>query len=363
MKISIKTWLMALFSISVLMETSLVEIQDIPDEVLSQIFSYLPTRNILRTIIDVCYRWRLIVESDVSFWKNLQIVVLCDKFINLSYLESSSNCPDLLEGFCEKEGEIVIGEKDLPKVSKVRSLTLRGDSNTTIRPILFVIRVLDKISKICKDIEKFESLHCFGATSKQFLIFLNERYDRLSEVSFGITAVWRIPYEEFSHFRNLHTLISHDYKFMRCDICTIADQCSQLQSLWILFSRYVRNDDIIYFFEKKKDTLREIGLGSSISDLALEKVKDCTNLNVLFICDARYVTRRSLEKISKLTNLRYLSLHRAKFQPQDLLHWSLTSDVLSKLRILDLTEYYAIDNGVLETLSKVTNVQFIITIS
>lgn len=326
------------------MEHSQVEIGHLPDEVMLKIFSYLTPKYILTSVVDVCNQWKSIVESDYYFWENLQIIVMCNKFINNSFLVDSdiqsayTCCQQACPNF--EPFNITVGEKDLIKVPKVRKLRLEGDCKETLQPETSAIQVVEIISKMCLDIKHVVFFQSAGSVSNVFLTFLNDTYSNLQVISYGPSAVWRIPYEELLRFKNLHTLISHDYQILRKDLNLIAKMCNQLNCLWLLFARSFLNVDLICFLEASKQTIQELGIGCSVNDLVLQKVKECTRLKVLFFSDARQITKEGLANLTDMPKLKYLSLHRAKVELQVLSDWIVNSTVRAQLRILDLSDYY-----------------------
>uniref|UniRef100_A0A1B6F2E5 F-box domain-containing protein n=1 Tax=Cuerna arida TaxID=1464854 RepID=A0A1B6F2E5_9HEMI len=308
----------------------------LPDEILHQIFSNLDAREIITVIVEVCNRWKYIVETDLLFWNNLQVVIDCDWFLDWGFFGQP-----LLHQHKETVG-IYVGEKDLTKVSKVRCIKLEAGSRSGGIPSQTIIYIFEKIKKVCRHIIKVECSNCFGATSKSFIKLLNDSYN-ISELKFGVTAVWRIPYEEISNFRNLTTLITNDYGFKRTDLSLIANGCDKLESFWILFSRSIKNDDIICFLESKKETIKELGIGFPVTDISLAKIKECKKLTVLFISDARCITEKGIECLTDLPNLKYISLHRLQVLPEHLKDWVLSSSIPKQLTLLDLSEYYFIE--------------------
>lgn len=336
-----------------------VEIWDLPNEVLSLIFSNLTKKNILTEVLDVCVRWKEIIEFDAIFWKKLKVVVDCDTFINLSVLNPSSSLE--AQTHLEEKDEIYIGEHDLNRVSKVQCIKLEnGYKEVQLehdpfypRPAQLVIQVIDMISKRCKNLEKVEFSRCIGAAYKETLQVLNEKCEKINEIKFDVCCIWRMPYEELTKYSNISTIISHDYKLKRSDFYLLVDGCPHLSSLWILFARYIKNDDVIYLLEKKKGSLKELGMGLTISDEVLRRVQNCSCLSVVFFSDARYISGNGIKCLTNLPQLKYISLHRAKFPPTALISWILSSTVFPQLRALDLTGYYFKDSNLLCQISQV----------
>ncbi|XP_046668851.1 uncharacterized protein LOC124359829 isoform X1 [Homalodisca vitripennis] len=311
-------------------------IRALPDEILHHIFSNLDARELITVVVDVCTRWKYIVETDLLFWNNLQVVIDCDRFLDWSFFGQP-----FLHYHKDPVG-IYVGEKDLTKVSKVRCIKLEGGSRSGGIPSQMILYIFRKIKNVCRDIIKVECSNCFGATSKGFINLLNDSYN-ISELKFGVTAVWRIPYEDISKFQSLTTLITNDYGFKRTDLSLIANGCDKLESLWILFSRAIKNDDIICFLESKKETIKELGIGFSVTDITLAKIKECQKLNVLFISDARCISVEGVICLTDLPNLKYISLHRLKIFPEHLKDWVLSSTIPKQLTLLDLSDYYFVE--------------------
>uniref|UniRef100_A0A1B6MJ69 F-box domain-containing protein n=1 Tax=Graphocephala atropunctata TaxID=36148 RepID=A0A1B6MJ69_9HEMI len=327
-------------------ETLQTTIWDLPDEVLHLIFSNLDPSDIISPVKDVCTRWRSIVEKDLLFWNHLQVVIHCDWFLDWGFIRQPSDGPIPLvpqshfsHEYRQTTGEIYIGEKDLTKVSKVRCIKLEGGSNKCGgHPSQIVLWILEKVKKVCKDIIKVEFCNCLAAFSRDFINLLNDSFN-ITELKFGVTAVYRIPYEELLHFRNLTSLITSDFGFKKTELSLIADSCDKLESLWVLLSKAIKNDDIIYFVEKKKETLKELGIGLIVTDILLAKVNECHKLNVLFIGDSRCITEKGLSHLTNLPNLKYISFHRAKISLDHIKDWASTSTVPHQLSLLDLSFY------------------------
>lgn len=342
-----------------------MDILDLPDEVLSLIFLNLTVKNILTEVVDVCVRWREIIDVDAIFWKKLRVVIDCDKFINLSVLNPSSSSAQTILKLREQD-EVYIGEHDLNRVSKVQCIKFENGNGINIQESGFenspislcqsrlMMKIIDVISKSCKNLEKVEFSRCIGVAYKDTLRFLNKKNEKINEIRFDVSCIWTVPYKELTIYSNLNTIISHDYKFKRSDFYCLIDGCIQLSSLWILFARYIKNNDVIYLLEKKKGSLKELGMGLTISDEVLSKVKECSCLTVLFFSDARYISDNGIKTLTNLSRLKYLSLHRVGLQPTDLLSWTLSSTIVPQLIVLDLTGYNFKDSKMLCQIPQVT---------
>lgn len=337
---------------------NVVEILDLPDEVLSLIFLNLTVTNILTEVVDVCVRWREIIDVDVIFWKTLRVVIDCDTFFNLSVLNPSSSSMTILK--LKEQDAIYIGEHDLNRVSKVQCIKFENGQAFGLEedPIYLcqsrlMIKVIDLISKSCKNLRKVEFSRCIGVAYKDTLQFLNKKHEKINEIRFDVSCIWTVPYEELTKYSNLNTIISHDYKFKRSDFYCLIDGCIQLRSLWILFARYIKNDDVIYLLEKRKGSLNELGMGLTISDEVLSKVKECSCLTVLFFSDARYISDDGIHSLTNVSSLKYISLHRLKLQPSVLVTWTLSSTIIPQLIVLDLTGYNFKDSNLLHQIPQV----------
>lgn len=342
---------------------------DLPDEVLSLIFFNLTVKNILTEVVNVCVRWREIIDVDAIFWKKLKVVVDCDTFINLSVLNPSSSAARAILKLKEQD-EIYIGEHDLIRVSKLQCIKFENGNLLHSQELGFCYgidwndpsiyscesssmkKIIDVISKSCKNLEKVEFSRCIGVAYKDTLKFLNKKNEKINEIRFDVSCIWKIPYEELT-YSNLNTIISHDYIFNRSDFYCLIDGCIQLSSLWIVFARYIKNDDVIYLLEKKKDSLKELGMGLTISDEVLSKVKECSCLTVLFFSDARYISDNGIKSLTNVSRLKYLSLHRVNLQPTVLVSWTLSSTIVPQLIVLDLTGYKFKDSKLLRQISQV----------
>lgn len=343
---------------------------DLPDEVLSLIFFNLTVKNILTEVVNVCVRWREIIDVDAIFWKKLKVVVDCDTFINLSVINPSSSAAQAILKLKEQD-EIYIGEHDLKRFSKLQCIKFENGKllnsqvlgfrfgNVCYNPPTYSCessltkKIIDVISKSCKNLEKVEFSRCIGVAYKDTLKFLNKKNEKINEIRFDVSCIWKIPYEELTTYSNLNTIISHDYKFNRSDFYCLIDGCIQLSSLWIVFARYIKNDDVIYLLEKKKDSLKELGMGLTISDEVLSKVKECSCLTVLFFSDARYISDNGIKSLTNVSRLKYLSLHRVNLQPTVLVSWTLSSTIVPQLIVLDLTGYKFKDSKLLRQIPQV----------
>lgn len=163
-----------------------MDILDLPDEVLSLIFLNLTVKNILTEVVDVCVRWREIIDVDAIFWKKLRVVIDCDKFINLSVLNPSSSSAQTILKLKEQD-EVYIGEHDLNRVSKVQCIKFENGNRINIQESGFenspislcqsrlMMKIIDVISKSCKNLEKVEFSRCIGVAYKDTLRFLNKK--------------------------------------------------------------------------------------------------------------------------------------------------------------------------------------------
>jgi hypothetical protein len=324
-----------------MMASSFLRINDLPDEVLCEIFSKLTPKDVMKYAINVCRKWNTIVQENKMFWKYVQLTINCDYFIGECFLDKDSAmcCQACAED--SYPDELLVGEKDLEMVSSVRYLKFIEGSQSKTLPALLLMKIVDIISKTCSSIEKVEFLRCFGATSNDFIHFLRERYKYISDVRFGFNAMYFIPYAEISKFQNLTTLVSLDYGLKRSDLELLADGCPTLSNLWILVSRSPKVDDILYFLDQKKNILKELGLGMTLQDCIVEKLKDCHCLEVFFATDARFVTDVCIKSFCNLPKLKYCSLQRATFELDTVREMAkTTSSVIStKLLVLDLSDY------------------------
>ncbi|XP_054272647.1 uncharacterized protein LOC128992927 [Macrosteles quadrilineatus] len=323
------------------MESPTVGIDDLPDEILCVIFSYLNPGDVVKNVIRVCKRWEVVVNENNMWWKNVQFTVYIDSFIGYSFITEK---PTSIRLWVEEDwNQIMIGEKDLNLVPNVQCIKFIGGRTESEKcyPVQNAIRILDVLRKTCKNIVKFEFERCFGMASKEFVELLCTWYENIKEIRYGMSCSYIIPYKNISTFKSLTTLVAHDYAFKHFDLSCLADGCEMLNSLWILFARSPKVDDVLNFLEKKKHILKELGIGSIIQDCILEKLKECCCLEVLFVTDARFVTDGCIRSFYNLPKLKYFSLHRARFEPQtvyDIVRAG-PSGLFSQLFIFDLTNY------------------------
>lgn len=332
------------------MDQSSCGIADIPNEILLTIFSNLPPSTVVLRLVQVSERWKNLINCDVMFWNKLLVVIDCDNFINFTCLKEYD---DSSEKFLpDTENEIYIGEHDLNLVSNMSRLRLEWGSHAKIHPSLLLIRILDIVRKTCAKIQFFEFFHCCGATSSTFIQFLNKHYTDLVEIKFGVNSIYDIPYEEFSKFDHLTTLVSDDYKFKSPDLHCIADCCPSLTKLWILLTRAIKNDDVLYFLDRKKLTIEEIGVGARLGDSVLNKVNECKKLKVLFLGDARDVTESGLTNLAQSSWIKYISLHRLNVNIGSLTRWMALMESVP-VKVIDLTKYAHESSVMVKTPSQV----------
>lgn len=321
------------------MESPAVGIDDLPDEILCVIFSYLNPGDVVKNVIRVCKRWEVVVNENNLWWKNVQFTVFMDSFIGCSFIaeNQTSTKPRMEEDWKQF---VMIGEKDLNLVPNVQCIKFIGGP-VKCNPVQHAIKILDVLHKTCKNIVKVEFERCFGMASKEFVQLLYMWYKNIKEIRYGMSCSYIIPYVHISTFKSLTTLVAHDYAFKKRDLSCLADGCEMLNSLWILFARYPKVDDVLHFLEKKKHILKELGIGIIIQDCILEKLKQCCCLEVLFVTDARFVTDRCIRSFDNLPKLKYFSLHRAQFDPQTVVDIVRAgpSGLFSQLVIFDLTNY------------------------
>ncbi|XP_054275704.1 uncharacterized protein LOC129005440 [Macrosteles quadrilineatus] len=317
-----------------------VKIWDLPDEILCYIFSKLNAKFVIRSIMLVCTRWQSVVEENYIFWVTIEAVIDCDSFLGRSYLHETNT---------RWEGkEILIGEKDVEKISKVQNFKFIEGSMILDKSISLLLEIFEIINTNCKNIKKIEFFNCIGVTSYEAVRFLTANYrNSITEVSFGVNeftdGLYRFPCDEVSKFVNLKRLVCHDTMFQSDNLYDLCENCEHLDSLWILYCTSLESDALMYFLEKKKQVLKQLGIGVLLNDCILNKLNKCHNLEALFVANAGSISDICIRSFAQQSNLRYFSLQQANIKQDtlaDLVSCNRKLGVFKYLKILDMTGHY-----------------------
>ena len=231
-----------------------MDINDLPPEVLTKIFSYLPQIDLLTTINTVCHYWNKVAFSS-SLWKTINITDSTDDDIDI-YLQNIAHYRDFVQNLL------------LNRVNLIKFLDIRKNRNlSSLRNLQIAHYLYEKEAlRICKNIVELYS----GIVAIGISIYL-------SADSVGCLSVL-----SNLQFRDFDISISKDRNRIAFDkiICEfISKQCS-LQSFRMHCS--VENETIIKLLRNLNDLT------------CLDLFKSITNDGSVFM---------ALPELSKLTAL------------------------------------------------------------
>ncbi|XP_066994852.2 F-box and leucine-rich repeat protein 13-like [Anabrus simplex] len=279
-------------------------IDDLPDDVLVEIFSYFTFSHLMKSVQHVCQRWKHVVQFS-------------DLWINLTYVPNEQGV--------EHDKEVITMLRQAPKL---RTLNLRA------RPVDY--SVLHGALDHCHNLRRLElnGRQKFGVGVLNSLLqecplieYLHLPNEVLNKVECS---------EVIARFENLQTLvvgeISDQWEYPAV-LKPLADGCPALRHLNLLREMHT-HDDLGYFLDRKKDQLVSLAVGWTSADWmnTIPLLVVCRSLNSLHI-DSYY---------NEFCN-DYMDIEiEPHFEPFKFLSRGITSLTLSKLNYITLSDIVGI---------------------
>ncbi|XP_067004801.1 F-box/LRR-repeat protein fbxl-1 [Anabrus simplex] len=229
-------------------------IEDLPNDVLVEILSYVSFNDLIHSVQHVCTRWRE-VSGDIMLWRN--------RVYSPAYGESDVNIAGVLEQ-TPKLRTLIINERG------VRSMVLRALAQHCphLRKLIFFehqrlsVKFLKVLVSKCPNIESLSIPHMESSNLTKMKVI--GRFSNLKDVCLGGWADREKPVV----------------------LKPLADGCPSLQRL-DLKGKMVMYDDFAYFLLKKKDQLESLDIkwGSADWKCLIPPLTLCTRLRKLLIID------------------------------------------------------------------------------
>ncbi|XP_069696605.1 uncharacterized protein [Periplaneta americana] len=281
-------------------------IDDLPAEILQEIFSYCSITDYVDSFVFVCKRWKQILDEDVLLWKD-KWFVWKDEDENIDMRQITTNCPNL------------------------KSFKLLARSGLYL-PVL---------ESIHQNVHKLELQGpCAERSIRSVVQFLMDNCPQLEHLRFSCVGFEN--YNLLSRFEKLKVLILDDcYNFRGCNLRAVADGCKGLSSISVPNSRGMLDSDVAYFIKSKKTFLEVLELdGFGLTESAFDDISECLRLYKLSINDARTMTVGMLGAIINVPSLKFLRMRRFSVNLKDFVTVWRKGGPCNNLIELDLEFYY-----------------------
>lgn len=245
-------------------------INDLSNDILLHIFSYLPAENLCETVPSVCNRWRELI-NDTKFLHNVVISLRADH--SREYIQ---NIIANFSNMCMLE---IINRKDINK-------------------ILFDIS--ENCTSLCSIVIK-RGVLISGEIIEQ-LALTNTGITILNIEAFQLTSQC---IDNLQYFQNLKEL-RLSRSLYRVQVRIIIDSCKLITDLYVPFCMDFLDEDMMYLIGKKKETILGLLVHSHVlTQNGIQSLELCSNLKKLELSSCSGVNDISLITIATL-KLRYL---------------------------------------------------------
>ncbi|XP_039293101.1 F-box/LRR-repeat protein 17 isoform X1 [Nilaparvata lugens] len=266
-------------------QPSVKTINDLPEELLINIFLELDILEISTNVMNVCLHWRRVAMSE-SVWRKLKFV-----------------CTNTMESF--RIGDYL---KRMPLLQRLQ-VQWRTD----------VDGIMSTVCSHCNHILEVE-LVCCGYPDKDLVEKLVQKYPRMTVLSMG--KCWQTPakcYYDVIRFKSLRSLdISNSPYLNNALLRRISLNCPQLEELNIDYVKDISENELILFLSTRRAFLKSLTVfGDMVTDRLLFELSKCEKLERLHISTCCEITIAGVISLMGLASLRYLSLRRATQLEQD----------------------------------------------
>jgi hypothetical protein len=284
-------------------DSTMARIDDLPDKILLEIFSYLSIEDITESVKNVCTRWRPLSE-DETIW------------MGWGYYPNTRT-PE----------ETII--KAFEKFPALRNFMYYGTCN-----------VVEKLSEHCRKITVLQIPHI-----KLSPITFKLAMERLTELSELIITI--SPTEEGLELSRtigqsrtlkiLHLRSTGEDTVTKGLLKPIADGCPNLSTLKCEDFN-CPNSEICYLMERKKHQLAVYWHHGLVSARLLEVMNECTNLRRLAFIGAKFDgSYQQMPPIKKLQNLTVLEMTRCRLPMLKIIPLKLFLDILPQITFIGLS--------------------------
>ncbi|XP_069675571.1 F-box/LRR-repeat protein 2-like [Periplaneta americana] len=295
---------------------------DLPNELLLHIFSYLSIEDLALSIQHVNLRWKEVSHDD-KLWKNA-IFEPGDTLTDEDVVQHLKNMP-ALRAFSATQG------------TKMKLL-------------------IDTLCNSCREVQRLD-LHKTYMLRYPSLKKLVQNCPHLEYLSLPLPRTMSAQLQSaqlLGQCKSLTTLSfdgSHGY-VVKGMLEPVADGCPSLQHIHLGYCEFSA-DDIRYLLEKKKHQLLSFSAKFFFFTGIFKFLSECTKLEHLHIeNDNDNLTYDDIHPLKQLTNLKYFALQYCTLSVASNLHTFFQNESFSKVIHLDVSHNFAIMNSDLNTVFK-----------
>jgi len=303
-------------------DQNLLKLNELPDEIILRIYSYLTTSEILNTMALVCNQFHRI-SKDPSVIKEI-------------YFR-----PNL-----DTTQQIYITDA-IMRSRELRTLTLRGRSDAEY--------LVSTVMKSCHKLETLKIIHCPKLSDDCIASLVESKLAHsLKNLNLECTPLsthWGTS--QVIKLRNLTKLNLFNLRLFDSEhLRALAFNCEHLESLNLEEVTHLSEDSVITLIQQRQETLKCLYLdGESLTDETFRHLFLCQKLQELGISFAEEMDENGILAISQLSKLIVLKLKRAKKVKADDFVTLFAKKNLCKLQDLDLSECVQVNDEVIKTLA------------
>ncbi|XP_049842865.1 F-box/LRR-repeat protein fbxl-1-like isoform X2 [Schistocerca gregaria] len=309
-------------------------IDDLPDEILIKIFSYMSFSELVDVVQKVCSRWRRL-SQDLELWADKEYHIRDSSAIDSDSCKGGMTDREAIQTFC-----------DTPNL---RIVCMRRGATS---------RVFRALYNNCQKLSELQ-MHVTQKLSYSVLKNLVEKCSRIHTLRIPSELLKSEKFSEaVSHLQHLRVL-NVVLRFTKSTpvLRPLGDGCPQLAEV-DLRSTVVDMDDLRCFLNAKRNTLKSIRIKWTMAG------KKCV-LPLLTVCAdsleclqlygydiVRDDAREAFTALGRLKNLKVLKMAIIKPAPPGTAALAFTDGGLPKLRLLDLRGGYGLDDDTVIAISR-----------
>ncbi|PSN39331.1 hypothetical protein C0J52_13307 [Blattella germanica] len=307
-----------------MMSAAIKIFDDLPNEILLEVFSYLSLEDLAFSAQDVCVRWRDVCQ-DHKLWKNKDF------------------CPSLQLN----ENEIIDHFQKMPALRSYRASNVIPN------------RVIKSLCRYCKNIQKID-FHPAQVIKASILGEIVRTYPNIKSLALSLPFENRMEQLEImkiiGNCRELTSLtlkgrVGETFKLI---LFPIVIGCPKLQHFHLLYDNNIDDANILPLLEGKKHHLLSFSQRLYISREVSEKLSECTKLQYLDIVNdvSEDVSHLAIEPLMKLRTLKHFGLRNSSEKLVDFLPNFFLSGSFSQLVNLDLSDTYFMNDTLVNAVCK-----------
>uniref|UniRef100_A0A1B6DKE6 F-box domain-containing protein n=1 Tax=Clastoptera arizonana TaxID=38151 RepID=A0A1B6DKE6_9HEMI len=275
-----------------------MNINDLPVELLIQIFVNLDIFHWTEILPDVCTSWKSISTSYTPYISKIIAVVKCTDIVGIEKPINYDN---------QHRYEIVVSMKNIYKLKHVTKWKLVGPLNDYD----YLIDVIKIIKGRINDIKEIIIYSFFGAVTVDFLEEFALLCPNLTSLAIILSSshFYKIPFDKISNFKKLKVFKTDDYSIT--DVHMISLSNNELQEFDIPLSLSISDQAMTIFLHKQKTHLQKLVIsGYRLTSISFIAISQCHNLTILAVFDARHFQVEDVPYIIKLPKLHSILLQR-----------------------------------------------------